>query len=770
MYPSLRSDLVESRQESGGVRYVVVKDPVTLRFFRLREPEHFIATQLDGKTGPDEITQRLTEKFGIDLPAAAVAEFIGRLEKAGFTEGSLSEHQIARARYQRPDQGKPSLLKRLVFIKLKAFDPDNFLTRLAPYTNIFYTKGFVILSGALFLVAANITLTNKEAFLAVRLGDLFRVGGILFAVFTIFLVIALHELAHAVTCKRYGGRVNDMGVLLLYFQPCLYTNLSDAWLFPQKGKRLLVTFVGAYFQLITWAVATLLWGVSDPDSLAGRFFFIASAVTFISILFNFNPLIKLDGYYLLSDWLEIPNLRQKAFRYLGNRLKALILGLETKPETGDLRERRIYLAYGIFALAYSAFLVGWILSKVAQLLISGLAGFGFLLFLALVGAMFTKPMVEVAREIEAAIAQKGPQFYRSRRFLVKAGVAALLLAVVFFVRYDLRVSRDCRIEALETFTVTNREASFLETNLFREGEQEERATDLVRMFGSDFSAANFVPKVREGTRVRAGDTLAVILSNLYQNELLKAQANYREAKARLELLLRGAKPAEIQKQKQNVEQLRLERVQKERDFDKSKQLFEKRLISQEAYNQAQSDLDIAQAAFAQAQKGLEVLTTPPRAEEVQAARADMDQYQGRINTILGQLEQGAVKSPISGTVLAVGTKGELLSIANLESVRVLVPAQENDLDIIDTGQSIRAKVPGYPSADFAGTVFKISRQGEDYRGKVSFQVTGIVPNPAHLLKPGMTGKAKIYCGRVPIYQLFWRKFWRFVKVEFWSWW
>src|SRR5207247_10940684 len=138
---------------------------------------------------------------------------------------------------------------------------------------------------------------------------------------TMLLVIVAHEFAHGLTCKFYGGSVREIGFLLLFFQPAFYCNVSDAWLFPEKYKRLWVTFAGAYFEIFLWAMATLVWRVTDTHTIVNYLALVVMATSAIKTLFNLNPLIKLDGYYLLSDWLEVPNLRAKAFRYVRARLR-----------------------------------------------------------------------------------------------------------------------------------------------------------------------------------------------------------------------------------------------------------------------------------------------------------------------------------------------------------------------------------------------------------------------------------------------------------------
>src|SRR5438093_6158361 len=122
---------------------------------------------------------------------------------------------------------------------------------------------------------------------------------------------------------------------------------------------MLMTLAGGFFQLFFWALATIAWRLLSPETVLSRICLIAIAFSGVQTLFNFNPLIRLDGYYLLSDYLEIPNLRPKAFRFLKQQLSRRLLA--TPDETGNLtkRERRIYWRYGTTSFLFSAALV-WI--------------------------------------------------------------------------------------------------------------------------------------------------------------------------------------------------------------------------------------------------------------------------------------------------------------------------------------------------------------------------------------------------------------------------
>src|SRR5204863_2653183 len=127
---------------------------------------------------------------------------------------------------------------------------------------------------------------------------LFRYSAIPVIVLVVFLVVTAHEFGHGLTCKHFGGEVHELGFMLIYFQPAFYCNVSDAWLFPEKSKRLWVGFAGPYFELLLWALAVLAWRLTEADTVVNYVALIVMAGSGVKTLLNLSPLLKLDGYYM----------------------------------------------------------------------------------------------------------------------------------------------------------------------------------------------------------------------------------------------------------------------------------------------------------------------------------------------------------------------------------------------------------------------------------------------------------------------------------------
>src|SRR5262249_41683186 len=227
-------------------------------------------------------------RFGKPLREEELNEF---LAMAG-ARGLLQE---APPPVARPPVPAAPLGWRLLCWRKSLFDPDRLFTWLEPRLCFFWTGGFLIFSGACILLAAGVAWTSRGQMAGSFLAAL-RWETAVWAWLAVLAVTTLHEFAHALTCKHHGGEVHEIGALLLFFLPCFYCNVSDAWLFKEKSKRLWVTFAGGYFELFLWSLAVFVWRLTLPGTRVHYLAFVVLSACGVQTLFNFNPLIRLDGY------------------------------------------------------------------------------------------------------------------------------------------------------------------------------------------------------------------------------------------------------------------------------------------------------------------------------------------------------------------------------------------------------------------------------------------------------------------------------------------
>jgi hypothetical protein len=331
----------------------VVKDPRGGAYYHLGEEEHFLLKQLNGNRDAEAIRTAFTEYCGQPLGEDELHEFLDLAEARGLLQqgqgdkvASSGEDELAGSA---EFGGQAPLGLRLLYWRKNFFDPDRLFTWLAPRIWFFWTPAFLLFSAGCIALAAGLLWVNRQNAASSFLSAL-RWETAPLAWLVLMLVTTGHEFAHGLTCKRHGGEVHEVGFLLVFFMPCFYCNVSDAWLFKEKSKRLWVTLAGGYFELFLWALAVFVWRLTTPDSLVNYLAFIVLSASGVQTLFNFNPLLKLDGYYLLSDWMEVPNLQPRSARYVKGWLRRLLWG--AAPPEPDPRGRFLLL-YGLVSWVYS---------------------------------------------------------------------------------------------------------------------------------------------------------------------------------------------------------------------------------------------------------------------------------------------------------------------------------------------------------------------------------------------------------------------------------
>jgi putative peptide zinc metalloprotease protein len=295
----LRTDLEFSRQQQQGKAYVVVKDPVTSRYFRFTEAQAAILELLHAPTDAAAVAAEASAKLGATLSTASVEGFFKSLEDKNLLDTPRVRETLADLKSRKaPDQS-------ILYRKLASLNPAKVFDWLLPRTGWMFTTGFQVFAVLMIITGLTLNYLHIDR-LAVGVTSLFNLHGLFFLWLVTFTVSTIHEFAHGLTCCHFGGKVKEMGFMLIYFNPALYCDVSDSWMFPDKKQRMLVTFAGGYFQLVIWGLATVVWRVTEPDTFINQIALVINVFAGLQTLFNFNPLIKLDGYYMLSDYLEIP--------------------------------------------------------------------------------------------------------------------------------------------------------------------------------------------------------------------------------------------------------------------------------------------------------------------------------------------------------------------------------------------------------------------------------------------------------------------------------
>ena len=453
----MRPDLSQRRHRYHGQSYWVVKEPVGLNYFRFHEEEYAILCMLDGQTSLEEIKERFEQEFAPQkITFGDLQQFVGMLHRSGLliAENPGQGYQLKKRRDEKKRKELMGKFSNVFAIRFRGIDPERLLNWLHRYTGWMFQPLAILFFTLFGLSALMLVFIQFDVFRSKlpTFHQFFGPANWIYLGVTMGAVKVLHEFGHGLSCKHYGGECHEMGAMLLVFTPCLYCNVSDSWMLPNKYHRAFIGAAGIYVEVIIASIATYLWWFSHPglvNQLALSVMFICSVST---VLFNGNPLLRFDGYYILMDLTEIPNLRQKATEVLKRFMVWLCLGIE-QPENPFLPQKNqaVFALYTIASVVYRwvvVFSIMWFLNKILEPY--GLKILGQLIAVAGLFGLVVQPLIQL-----------GKFFYLPGRMhkVKKWNVALSLLAVsavgAFVCLVPLPFSVDC------VFTVEPRDAAMV---------------------------------------------------------------------------------------------------------------------------------------------------------------------------------------------------------------------------------------------------------------------------------------------------------------------
>jgi len=370
-----RVDLVVQESVYQGETSWIVKDPVAMKYFRLQAPERIVIEMLNGENSYEQIKNRLSTEF----PDKKIrVEDVHMLVNSFHTNGLLISNS--------PDQSAPLIVRRNKELKQKAtqllmsvmslrfpgVDPERFLTWLYPKFRWFFTKTCFAICFAICLAACILVLMNLDEFYRrlPEFGQFFNLKNIFFMASIMIVTKSIHELGHGLMCKHFGGECHEIGFMLLVLTPAMYCNTSDSWILPNKWHRIAIGAAGMYIEVVLAAICTFVWWYTQPGVvhyMALNIIFLCSVST---LIFNANPLLRYDGYYMLADFLEIPNMGQKSKTALTSTLRVWTLGM--KPINPRLLPQRNQITFAVYAVAsfvyrwFVMLMIFWFLAKIFE--------------------------------------------------------------------------------------------------------------------------------------------------------------------------------------------------------------------------------------------------------------------------------------------------------------------------------------------------------------------------------------------------------------------
>ncbi len=353
--PRLRSHFRIHRHDYRGGRWYVLQDTISRRSHRFDSRAYFLIGLMNGQRPLQVIWDAGVERFGDDAPSQDdTIRLLGQLHAADAVQCEVSADvdELLRRTHRLRSRTQLARWMAPLAIKIPLFDPERLLQRtLAWYRPLFGPLGALIWLvvvgwGAVAMVQHWGALTNDLGNRVLAPQNLLVLG----LVFP--LLKALHEFGHACAVKAWGGEVHEMGIMLLVLMPVPYVDASSANAFPEKRRRVVVGAAGMLVELFIAAIALFFWLEAQPGVLRAVLFNVMLIAGVSTVLFNANPLLRFDGYYILADLLEIPNLRQRSTQYLGSFFERRLFGMDAPPPEVGASERLWLASFAVLSFLY----------------------------------------------------------------------------------------------------------------------------------------------------------------------------------------------------------------------------------------------------------------------------------------------------------------------------------------------------------------------------------------------------------------------------------
>jgi putative peptide zinc metalloprotease protein len=476
--PKLRKHVCTFPQQYRGERWFILRDQSSGRHLRFNESAYEFIGRLDGKYSVEEIYHKVLIVLGDDAPNQdEVVLILSQLFAMDLLKSELpteAKEFFNRSQHQRRLNKQRAIMNPLA-IRIPLMDPDTFLNRFMPWIRPLLSRTGAAVWLLTVALACLLGLANISNISASMNSDVLLPANLILMLLVFIVIKVVHEFAHAFTVKMWGGEVHEMGITLLVFAPVPYVDASAAWEIRDKHKRALVGAIGVLVELFLAALALFIWLAVEPGLVRDIAFNVLLIGTVSTLLFNANPLLRFDGYYVLQDLIEIPNLYSRASRYYLYLIQRYLFGIKSAHTPVTANGEAIWFSvYGLAALLYRLL----ILSVIVLFLIEEYLFIGVALG---TWAFFTQILLPIYRG--ARFLCIGPQLsgLRARSTAISVLLVGGISAILLFIPVSLTSHTEGVVWVTDQALVYSGADGFVEEVLVDSGTPVEANTPVIKM-------------------------------------------------------------------------------------------------------------------------------------------------------------------------------------------------------------------------------------------------------------------------------------------------
>jgi len=361
----VREDVLDGGEASFGV---LQRDKG--QFFRLTPAQWKLATLFDGVRSYEEIAARFTEQTGLAYGTEEVRGFAENMEEVEFWYKTAQEKNLALSQKLTNQRSRAADRKskiNLAHITFSAWDPDRYLGWLNDAIGRYVYSPWCVLAVVLLFAFEAWVFISKWSMIGpdIPLYYNFTHKGFqdIVEFYVLFLILGfIHESAHGLTCKHFGGQVHSMGLLFMYLMPAFYCDVTEVWVSASRIQRLATTIAGIWIEMVVCGVGMIVWLNTLNGQWIHDFAYQVILITGLAVIVvNLNPLIKLDGYYFLTEAIRIPDLKEDSTAFLTGWFQSRILRIQADMPVVPRRRVLVYIFYALASGAYSYMLLYFVI-------------------------------------------------------------------------------------------------------------------------------------------------------------------------------------------------------------------------------------------------------------------------------------------------------------------------------------------------------------------------------------------------------------------------
>jgi len=366
--PRIDPDLIIREDVVDGEPIIAVYQRSTANLLRLKPTQWQLAGLFDGVRTYQEIAEAFQSQTGIPLDAEEARTFAENMDEGGFWYKNPQEKNIAmneKLAAQRSRRVQTGSSFNVAHIQFSAWDPDRYFTWLDQKIGKYAFNRWMVLVAVLLFVFEAVIFIAKWNVIGPDIPVYYDFSRKSFSDLVEFwwmlLVIGfLHESSHGLTCKHYGGEVHSMGLMFLYLTPAFYVDVTESWVSASRLQRLATIIAGIWIEMMLCSVAVILWINTQPGEWIHEFCYKLILLTGLAVVvINFNPLIKLDGYYFFTEWLRVPDLKERSTSFLIGWIQRHVFRLAVEVPVVSRRRVPLFVIYALISGAYS-YLLLWV--------------------------------------------------------------------------------------------------------------------------------------------------------------------------------------------------------------------------------------------------------------------------------------------------------------------------------------------------------------------------------------------------------------------------